>query len=227
MKNVVIAAPNIDGKVDLKFAQALARSIELGALNEVRFHLDFIEHSGTPSTLQKNIICNRVLESDSIDGGILFVGDEISWEPIDILTIVKDDDKVVSGSYPNSTEYAEDYGIEIDPDLDLFSKHIYAKKVPLKFLYVPKKVLQGLTQFVEKNENSDRPFYFFFKEEIIDGVLHEEDYIFSRLVTSSGFDLVVDSSIACVNTARMPLRNTYRAYLAKKWVHDSTDIPQN
>lgn len=227
MKHYVICSPNTDSNVRLSFAQSLSRSVELASHNEIRFHFDFIEFAGLPVTLQHNIIANKVLLQDGIEGLIL-INNNFSWDPKELLDLINEaDDFVNSAATVKSAAYAEEYGVLLQEGFDPMSKNLPAEKVSLDFTYIPKKVLSGLTQFVEKGTDAAEPFYFFFEEKIVNGTLWEEDYAFSRLVRDSGFELHIDSSISCTNTAPMPLKHSYRDYLARKWVEESTqDIPQ-
>lgn len=96
------------------------------------------------------------------------------------------------------------------------------------FVYVQKKVLQGLTQFVDiLGAEEQNPFYVFFKEDIKDGVLLPEDAYFCDLVRSAGFTVRVDINTSCTNNSIMALRTDYQAYLSKAWVGKmGQDIPQ-
>jgi hypothetical protein len=228
MKHYVICSPNVDNNVRMAFAQSLSRSVELATHNEIRFHFDFIEFSGTPSTLQRNIIANKILTQKDIEGLIL-VNNNFSWEPQDLLTLVDGaEDYVKTAATVTGAAYAEEYGVLLQEGFDPMVRALPAEKVTLDFTYIPRKVIEGLTQFVDKGSDADTPFYFFFQEKIVDGILWEEDYSFSRLVRDSGFNIYVDSSISCTNISPMPLKNSYREYLARKWVEESTqDIPQN
>lgn len=228
MKHYVVCSPNVDSNVRMAFAQSLSRSVELATHNDIRFHFDFIEFIGTPTTLQHNIIANKVLEQKDIEGLIL-VNSNFSWDPQDLLTLVDGaEDYVKTAATVTSAAYAEEYGVLLQEGFDPMVTKLPAEKVTLDFTYIPRKVLEGLTQFVDKSMDADKPFYFFFQERFVDGLLWEEDYAFSRLVRESGFSIYIESSISCTNTSPMPLKNSYRDYLARKWVEESTaDIPQN
>jgi hypothetical protein len=212
----------------MAFAQSLSRSVELATHNDIRFHFDFVEFTGTPVTLQHNIVANKVLDQADIEGLIL-INNNFSWEPQDLLTLVDGvEDHVNAAATVTGAAYAEEYGVLLQEGFDPMVKALPAEKVTLNFIYIPKKVLMGLTQFVDKGLDSGSPFYFFFQEKFVDGILWEEDYAFSRLVRESGFNIHIDSSISCTNIAPMPLKNSYREFLARKWVEESTaDIPQN
>jgi hypothetical protein len=227
MKHYVICSPNVDSNVRISFAQSLSRSVELSTYNDIRFHFDFIEFTGTPVTLQHNIVANKVLNQADIEGLIL-INNNFSWDPQALLKLVSGvEDSVNAAATILGAAYAEEFGVLLEEGFDPMREDLPAEKVSLDFTYIPKKVLSGLTQFVEKGVDSESPFYFFFEEKVVDGILWEEDYAFSRLVRNSGFKLTVDSSISCTNTATMPLKNSYRDFLARKWVEESTaDMPQ-
>jgi len=232
MKNVVLAVIGSQGKVSTNFAASLNRTAEKAAEKDVYIHFDSLAEttSGTSTSLQKNIIANRVLSSSKIDG-LFFISPNLSWVPDDFLKIANyDGDGILSGAYVESFEPGEGYAIALEDASDEVGDGGYAKAkhVPMGFTFVPKKVLQGLTQFVTTLGDEEDPFYLFFKEEVREDLLITEDIYFCDAVTSSGFTVRVDINANCTNNSIMALRTDYQAYLSKAWVEKmGSDIPQN
>jgi hypothetical protein len=234
MRNVVLAVIGSQGKVSTNFAASLNRTSQLAEEQEVHIHFDFIEDntSGVSTALQKNIIANRVLSSPTADG-IFFVNPNLAWVPQDFLKLANyNGDNIISGAYVDSFEMHESYSISLEDMTDPEGPEEYpiAKSISMGFVYIPKKVLQGLTQFVDRlgDEDSDDKFYVFFKETIKEGLLQPEDSYFCDTVKSSGFNILVDPTVNCTNNSIMSLRTDYQAYLAKAWIGKmGEDIPQN
>lgn len=239
MKHIVLAVIGSQGKVSTHFAAALSKTSQMAKENDITIHFDMITEltSGTSSAVQKNLIANRVIGSKTVDG-VVFISPNLSWDPEDFFKLVKyEDDGVISGAFVDSFEGSESYPILLTDYMDTEGELSNAEHFSMGFAYVPQKVLQGLTQFVEvleDNEDDEDKFYLFFKEDVKNNRILQEDYYFCGMVKASGFKLQVDSRINCTNHAIMPLKTSYQAYLARNWVNtmakeseERKDIPQN
>ncbi len=234
MKNVVLAVIGSKGQVSISFAAALNRTAALAEKNDVHIYFDYIEEltSGMSITLQKNILANRVLSSKSIDG-IFFINPNLSWVPEDFFKLVNyENDGIISGAYVDSFEMGESYAIGLSEDNDIEKPLSKADFFSMGFAYVPKKVLQGITQFVDQLGEEDEKFYLFFRETIKNNLVFQEDNYFCDIVKTSGFELLVDSRVNCTNHSPMHLRTNYQDYLKRAWIgkmgeENSQDMTQN
>jgi hypothetical protein len=237
MRKVVLAVVASKGNVSSEFAVSLGRTAQGAKEQGIEIAFDAVNEtvSGTSTALQKNFICNRVLSSSSVDG-VFFVHPNLSWYADDFLKLANyNGDGVISGAYVDSVGREESYPITLKEELNADSKSEYplATYVTTSFIYIPKKVLQGLSQFAERleSEEDNEKFYLFFKEGIKDNLILQEDAYFCDLLTSSGFDIFVDPSVNCTNNSPFAIRTSYKDYLASAWVgkmaEESEDIPQN
>jgi hypothetical protein len=237
MRKVVLAVVASKGNVSSEFAASLSDTAQKAKEQGIDIAFDASKEfvSGTSTAIQKNLICNRVLSSPSVDG-VFFVHPNLSWYAEDFLKLANyNGDGVISGAYIDSIGLEESYPITLKEDLNAESKNEYplATQVTTGFIFIPKKVLQGLSQFAEhlESKEDDEKFYLFFKEEIKDNLILTEDVYFCNLLTSSGFDIFVDPSVNCTNNSRFALRTNYKDYLAAAWVgkmtEEALDIPQN
>lgn len=237
MRNVVLAVVGSQGRVSTNFAASMNRTAQLADGQEVYIHFDSVEEptSGLSTALQKNILANRVLSSETADG-IFFVNPNLAWVPDDFLKLANfNGDSIISGAYVESFSMQESYAISLvdisDPEGP--EEFPLASFVSMGFVYIPKKVLQGLTQFVEcLGEEGDKDkFYVFFKEYVKDGKLQPEDVYFCDTVKSSGFKILVDPTANCTNNSIVSLRTDYQAYLSRAWIgkmgEEPSDIAKN
>lgn len=237
MRNVVLAVVGSRGRVSTNFAASINRTAQLAEGQEVYIHFDSVEEhtSGLSTALQKNILANRVLTSETADG-IFFVHPNLAWVPNDFLKLANyTGDGIVSGAYVDSFDMKESYAISLEDMSDPEGPEEFPKAnfVSMGFVYIPKKVLQGLTQFVDRLGEEEDPdkFYVFFKETVKDGKLQPEDAYFCDTVKSSGFKILVDPTVNCTNNSVVSLRTDYQSYLSRAWIgkmgESPMDIPEN
>lgn len=236
MRKVVLAVVGSKGKVSSEFAASLSRTAQKAKEQGIEIVFDAINEpiSGMSTALQKNMTCNQVLSSP-VDG-VFFVHPNLSWYADDFLKLANyNGDGVISGAYLDALGKEESYPITLKEELNAESKNEYplVTYVPTGFIFIPKKVLQGLSQFAERleSEEDDEKFYVFFKESIKDNRIFPEDSYFCDLLISSGFDIFVDPTVNCANNSAVSVRTNYKEYLASAWVgkmaEESQDIPQN
>jgi hypothetical protein len=231
MKHVVVAVIGSHGTVSTNFAAALSKTSELAKEKSISIQVDFVPEltSGMSTSLQKNIISNKVLSSKTADG-VFFINPNLSWEAEDFFKLVNyEGEGIISGAFVDSFEAGESYAISLADYMDAEGEFSKAKFFSMGFVYVPKKVLQGLCQFVEVlgEEDDENKFYIFFKESIKDGLIFQEDNYFCDKVKTSGFELLVDSKVNCTNNSIMAIRTDYQAYLAKNWMATMDENTQN
>ena len=236
MKNVVLAVIGSKGKVSIDFAASLNRTAALAEKNNIHIHFDYVEEftSGMSTSLQKNIIANRVLTSNTVDS-LFFINPNLSWLPNDFFSLISyEGDGIISGAYVDSFKEMESYAIALSNYDDIMDEKPKADFFSMGFVYIPKKVLQGLTQFVEKLGEGDGEdvFYIFFKETVKNNLVFQEDNYFCDMVKTSGFDLLVDPKVNCTNNATISLRTDYLDYLKRSWIgkmgeENAQDMTQN
>jgi len=236
MKNVVLAVIGSKGKVSIDFAASLNRTAAMAAEKGVYIHFDYVDEftSGVSTSLQKNIIANRVLGSKTADA-LFFINPNLSWLPQDFFTLTEySGDGIISGAYVDSFREIESYAIRLSNYDDVMDGLSKADFFSMGFVYIPKKVLQGLTQFVEKlgDDEDNEAFYLFFKETVKNNLVFQEDHYFCDIVKTSGFDLLVDPTVNCTNNALVSLRTDYLDYLKRSWVgkmgeENAKDMTQN
>jgi hypothetical protein len=236
MKKVVLAVIGSKGQVSSAFAESLNNTAQKAKEQSVEIAFDAINEtvSGISTALQKNLICNRVLSS-SVDG-VFFVHPNLSWYSNDFLKLANyEGEGIISGVYVEPSGKEESYPITLKEELnaEAIGEYPLAKYVTTGFMFIPKKVLQGLSQFAERLESDkdEEKFYLFFKEDLKDNLVLQEDVYFCNLLTSSGFNIYVDPTVNCTNNSVMSVRTNYKDYLAASWIGKMTkeglDIPQN
>lgn len=234
MKNVVLAVVGSKGQVSIDFAASLNRTAALAKEKDVHIHFDYIEEltSGMSTALQKNIIANRVLTSNTVDS-LFFISPNLSWIPEDFYSLIEyTGEGIISGAYVDSFRTMESYAIALSDYDNVADELQKADFFSMGFVYIPKKVLQGLTQFVEKLGDDGESFYLFFKEVVKNNLVFQEDNYFCDMVKQSGFDLLVNPKVNCTNNAIIALRTDYQDYLKRAWIgkmgeENAQDMTQN
>lgn len=115
MKNVVLAVVGSKGQVSIDFAASLNRTAALAKEKDVHIHFDYIDEltSGMSTALQKNIIANRILTSNTVDS-LFFISPNLSWVPEDFYSLIEyTGEGIISGAYVDSFKTMESYAIAL------------------------------------------------------------------------------------------------------------------
>lgn len=217
-----IAIPAYRGVICPKFID----SLEATGLMLKEYNIDYrVEVLSGNCYIQaaRNELVNSFLSSDC--DKLLFLDDDISWNPKDVLSLIDSGKDVVCGVYRLKTDY-EEYPVIVFADSNgrttIVNNMMMASRVPTGFLYIDKNVFikiresrPDLVYTQNHRPYGSRPpqvMFDFFPQGVKDGYWIGEDYAFCDLWTSTGGEIWVipDMDIDHHSTDNTYLGNYYK-----------------
>lgn len=221
---VLIATPAYGGQVTTSYFQSVLRSADALRAAGIDFHV---------MTLSQESLIPRgrnICAKQAIVGGydrLMFIDADLSWEPEDLLRVLRSDKRVVAGTYPVKTfpitlnlnpteETAKDFPASDrgqDSYFNFIRKHadengeVEVFHVPTGFMNIEVKLLVELAESgaVEKYMAFDaarqqREVYFsFFPSGATDGRYVSEDWAFCEIVRQQGIPVYLQSQSICAH----------------------------
>lgn len=228
-RNVFIAIPMRSPQVTADTMTSLVASIfELGGAG---IAMTFFTWSGDPLIAHaRNLILATFLQSDCTD--LLFLDDDVSWEPGTIVKFVTQPVDMVAGIYPHKKE-PESYPLNLfDPDLSKLQMSkstglMLVADVPFGFCRLSRACVQKMWDDAE-----DRPFrhqsapdvpcrvifedrYEGPKEGETDGQFYGEDYSFCQRWRELGGQVWVDPNLTLGHTGWKKFTGTVGDFLRR------------
>lgn len=200
---VFIATPAFDGRVHVQYAVALAETQTLLASFGISVQVQ-INSSGSLLVAERNRLNKAFLASDCTH--MLCIDSDLGWPAGAVKAMLDHDVDFVAGLYPARGEkstflfrpiYKEDKSIDKTE-----SGLLKMNSIPSGFMLMKRHLLERMTAHFAhlyfepkhkdyKHENG----YCLFNTEVVDGEFWGEDYVFSRRVRESGFEILVDPLI--------------------------------
>lgn len=217
MKKVVIAVTEKTNVYNKRFVLSLISTIKKCLDNDIELFFDFTGEESV-TYMSKNLICNRVLNSEKIDG-IVFLNPNLEWDSKTLIDLIDHDEDVLCGVYPLADPRQEMYGIALKDNYDDQAKYVEAVKVQADACYVSKNVLKKMTDVVEYHGNKE--FFFFFAPAIRDGIyMTAEDEFFTK-VAESGIKLNLNPRAAFANIGEHAFTGNFLKAITQKWAEDT------
>jgi hypothetical protein len=202
-RNLMIAIPCYDGKVNIRTAFAIAELVP--KLDKMGVRLNLVHVSGCSIiTKARNKLVRKFMESDCTD--FLFVDSDvvINTDAVTRLLALSSDKDVVAGSYPRRSKDAKfflDFYLDDDGQLE-FDEHglMRVKNVSTGFMLVRRHVFEHMIEkhpeWQYKGDGDGEIEHAIFDFMILDGQYIGEDYAFCLRARTEGFKIYLDPMIS-------------------------------
>jgi len=144
MKEILIATPCLDGKVDAYYVHSLCESIKLGLKNQLHIRAIFLaDESILP--MARNELINLAYQENY--DAMVFVDDDEYWPPEILMEILLSDKDVIAVPVVNKGDKNIAYNIFIDKNnknIDPIDGYFTVNKVGTGFLKLSKKAIVDL-----------------------------------------------------------------------------------
>jgi hypothetical protein len=227
MRRVLIATPCYTGEVSIMFSMSLLKTFIMGPHKNIDVQMVYTKHDALVQK-SRNYFVALALEQNFDD--IVFIDDDILWDPEWFFRLLDYPKDVVSGIYRkkiNEEVYPILPVVHADgswypPPIDTQTGLIKVSGVPTGFLRLSRKAMQALWDCSEPYTNGQLPNeHLIFDIKIIDGVLYSEDFIMSKKLTSLGIDMWLDPRLTCGHEGKHMYTGDFMAWLDK---HKNGDI---
>lgn len=222
MKKVVIAVTEKTNAFNKKFTMSLLSTVKECFDNDIDLIFDFDNQEDT-SYMSKNIVCNRVLSSEKIDG-VVFLNPNLEWYPKILLDIINHEEDFVSGIYPMTNPNEETYNVSVKEKYDDNAQFVEATRLQSDACYISRKSLVEISNHVKYY--GDKEFFFFFYPEIIDGIYVTAEDNFFKTASNLGYKLNINPKAAFTNIGELSYSGNFLKILSDKWV-DETFTEEN
>lgn len=178
---VVICTPTYSAPHP-KYVQALKDSVP--ALDALGVEHSAVFEVGCPYiSAARSTMLTKALKANA--DVIVFIDDDLSWKPEDLVRLITTEGEVVCGTYRYKTDEHVTYMGAFDTDENGIPKCradrcISASRVPAGFLKVTRSAVETIRQAFPELCLNDGIGVDLFNHGAIDGVWHGEDYAFSK-----------------------------------------------
>jgi len=203
-RKVFIATPTYTGRVTMLYTTSILNTFKMAPNRGVDIELI---HTRCDALVQKsrNYFVSVALKNNVDD--LIFIDDDIQWEPEWVFKLLNYPVDVVSGIYRKKYDHSEDYpflpllnadGQWYPPPVDTQTGLVQVSCVPTGFLRLSRKAMKALWDVSEPYMNGiDGEDRSIFDMKIIDGTMYSEDFTMCHKLKELGFKIWLDPRMPC------------------------------
>ena len=213
MKNILVATPSYDGKLDVWYTNSLLETVLLGFQNKIVFKPIFLSYDALIQRSRNDLF--KIAVDNNFDG-ILWIDSDIEWNPGWAVEIVKRDKDVI-GLPVVKKNLNQSYNVKCNPE-DLFTNEdglISVLSIGTGFLYMGKKAIDYLWENSEEYAEADKTGKMVFSVNIKDGQLVSEDVSVCNKLKDGGFDIFIDPLKTCNHIGNFKYTGNFGEFMNK------------
>jgi glycosyltransferase involved in cell wall biosynthesis len=216
MRKVLIATPTYTGEVNMKYTCALLNTIRLSMIKGIDIQ---VAYTAGDALVQKsrNYLLTLALNNGFDD--LIFIDDDIEWDPEWIFKMLDYPVDVVGGVYRKKIDDAEIYAVRLIEPIEGDSRTglMRVEGLATGFLRMSRRAFTSLWSTSDPYTNGLLPNErMVFDLKIENETLYSEDYVMSRKLSNLGFNLWIDPRMCCVHIGPKPFTGHFI-----KWLEDS------
>ena len=222
-RRVFIATPTYTGKVSMIYAAALANTFRMAQSKNIQLELIYTRCDALVQKSRNYFVASAL--KNNVDD-LIFIDDDIQWEPDWIFKLLSYPMDVVSGIYRKKFDHAEEYPfIPVEnehkewfpPPIDTQTGLIEVAAVPTGFLRLTKNAMLALWNASEPYNNGQLPEErAIFDMKIVNGTLYSEDFIMSQKLRNLGIKIWLDPRMPCHHEGPKIFEGRFDVWLEKQ-----------
>jgi len=185
MKNILIATPCLDGKVDAWFVNSLYESVKLGLQNDIMFQPVFLANESI-LPMARNELLNLAYEKQY--DTMVFIDDDEEWEPKALLEIVQSPKDVIAIPVANKGDKKIEYnvfGVNKTPSSE--DGYLKIDRCGTGFLKLSQKVIRDLWESNPVCEFRGKQLKYICEYAIANDSFYGEDIILCEKIKELGY----------------------------------------
>lgn len=199
MRNVMLAAPSHDGKVDVWHAAALGETCKLGLINNINVFTIYMSYDALVQRARNDII--KMAYDSNVDD-LVFIDCDQDWNPEDFFRLLSHDVAFVGVPVPKKSDM-ESYNVKLLGEWKIEDNGLaIVDGVGTGFLRIRKdaikKIVDNSSVYQEPHKSEPTPNVF--EVVVKDGQLVSEDITFCNKWQKLGGKVYVDPTINVAHT---------------------------
>lgn len=220
VRNVLIATPSYDGKVDVWYANSLVNSIRLGMANGVNFVPIYMSYDSLVQRARNDLLAIAV---DNGFDDIIWIDADMEWEPQWLLQLLDHDADVVGGT-ARKKSLVEQYVVKCKPE-DLVKNDaglIKVEALGTGFLRMSAKAARYLWDNSEEYTHNGANVRWAFEVKVENGDLISEDITACNKLTNGGFSIYFDPTMTCSHIGPLKFTGNF-----EQWAEQLREQPSD
>ena len=211
MKNILIATPSYDGRLDVWYTNALYETTLLGLQNEILFKPVFMSYDALIQRSRNDLLA--IAKENEFDG-VLWIDSDMEWNPQWAIELVNSGKDVIGLPCIKKSIY-EQYNVKCNPE-DLVKDDdglIKVQSVGTGFLYMSKEAVNHLWETSEPYTHNEQERRWVFEVKIENGDIISEDVLVCKKLES--FGVYINPAYTCNHVGSLKFEGDFNSFIER------------
>jgi hypothetical protein len=214
VRNVLIATPSYDGKLDVWYTNALVNTVILGLQNKIIFTPIFMSYDALIQRSRNDLLAIAV--ENEFDG-ILWVDSDMEWHPQWAVDSVLSGEDAYGLPVIKKSIASESYNVKCKPENLVLNDDglIEVESIGTGFLYMSKDAFMYLWDTSKPYVHNGQDRKWAFEVKIQDNDIISEDVVVCQKLRNGGFKVVIDPTKTCNHIGNLKYVGNFEAFIKK------------
>ena len=211
MRNVLIAAPSYDGKVNVWHATALNETSKLGLTKNINVSAVYMSYDALVQRARNDIF---KLAVDAQIDDLVFIDCDVDWQPADFFKLLEHDVQIVAAPIIKKSDLQHTYSIKLTGDYKVEDNGLAeVDGAATGMMRIRSDAIHKIWSYSEEyqEQHKSETSRMVFDVKLIDGELVSEDIVFCRKWIEMGGKVYIDPTINCGHSGE------------KRWISNFND----
>jgi len=214
MKQILIATPTYDGKLDVWYVNSLTNTIILGLQNNINFQPVYMSYDALIQRSRNDLIAVAV--ENNFDG-MIWVDADMEWHPQWAVDLVESGKDAIGLPVIKKSATEESYNVKCKiENLNLNEDNlIEVESIGTGFYYLSKDAIQYLWNNSEPYVHNGSNRRWVFEVKIKDNDIVSEDVLINYKLRDGGFKVFIDPSKTCNHIGSLKFQGNFLQFIDK------------
>lgn len=197
MRQVLVAAPSYDGKVNVWHATALNETSKLGLTKDINVSAVYMSYDALVQRARNDIF---KLAYDAQIDDLVFIDCDVDWNPHDFFKLLEHDVEIVAAPIIKKSDAIHTYSVKLTGDYVIQDNGLAeVDGVATGFMRIRRDAIEKLWDAAPEYQerHKQEPSRMVFDVKVVNGELWSEDIVFCQNWIDMGGKIYIDPTVTC------------------------------
>jgi hypothetical protein len=213
MRQVLIAAPSYDGKVNVWHATALLETAKIGLTKDINVSAVYMSYDALVQRARNDIF---KLAYDSKVDDLVFIDCDVDWNPNDLFKLLEHDVDIVAAPIIKKSDQILTYSVKLTGDYEVQDNGLAeVDGCATGFMRIRREAIEKIWDDAPeyREQHKPEPIRMVFDVKVVDGELWSEDIVFCERWLEIGGKVYIDPTINCGHSGEKRWIGNFSAFI--------------
>ena len=212
-RNVLVAAPSYDGKVNVWHCTALSETCKIGLTRGINVMAVYMSYDALVQRARNDIF---KLAYDAKVDDLFFIDCDVDRQPADFFKLLEHDTEVVAAPIIKKSDVVHTYSVKLTGDYEADDNGLIpVDGAATGFMRIRSDAIQKMWEASEeyKERHKEEPSRMVFDVKVVDGEIWSEDIIFCQKWRDMGGKVYIDPTVNCGHSGEKRWLSSFEEFM--------------